>query len=93
MNQIVIFLSGLNDTQFNVVFCFAILVIVAFFAGIILTLIEHNKLVPMKNFSHSLLPTIGSTKDMGVRINPATGLPILTGNTDSGGNPNGTIVK
>lgn len=93
MNQIVIFLGGLTDTQFNVVFCFTIFVTLAFFVGIILTLIEHKKLVPMHNFSHSLLPIIGSAHETVVRINPATGLPIFTGNTDSGGNPNGTKVQ
>jgi len=39
------------------------------------------------------LPIIGSDHETVVRINPTTGLPIFTGNTDSGGNPNGTKVQ
>lgn len=81
MNDILIFLRGLDETQFNIVFCFFLFTFICFIVGIVRLLLEH-KILKVSQSNHN-----GNTM-CSININPATGL-LMVGSIDTSGAPYG----
>ena len=81
MNDILIFLRGLDETQFNIVFCFFIFTFICFVVGIVRLLLDHKilKVSPSNNNGNVMCSN---------NINPATGL-LMVGSIDTSGAPYG----